>query len=251
MIHLGDGPTGLASLEPGSVDLVLSDLPSGETAAPFDKKADIAALWPAIWHALKPNGIAVLMASSLRFAMEVIASEPKAFRYDLVWRKSLATGFYNSGSRQLRAHEFVLVFSRKPGTYNLQLTPGRLPISANRAKDGSNLRPSKSPNYGEVTKASRSRAGETDRFPVSVLEFPSVCQNKGRIHPQQKPEGLLAYLVRTYSNPGELVADPYSGSGSTGRAAETEWRRFVGWELEQKFIDAASRFPRSLFGVSA
>jgi site-specific DNA-methyltransferase (adenine-specific) len=242
---------GLAALEAGSVDLVLSDLPSGETAAPFDKQADLDALFPAVWHALKPTGIAVLMASSLKFAMRAIEVEPEAYRYDLVWRKSLATGFYNAESRPLRAHEFVLVFWREKGAYHPQMWTGAVPISANRPRLGDDLKSNHGANYGKGAKATRSRAGEMDRFPVSVLDFPCVPNNRHgkRVHPQQKPEGLLAHLVRTYSSRGDLVADPYAGSGSTGRAATTEGRRFVGWELEQKFVDAAGSFTRSLFEV--
>jgi hypothetical protein len=248
MIHLGDGPEGLWSLEPSSVDLVLSDLPSGETAAPFDKKADLGALWPAIWHALKPNGVVVLMASSLLFAAEVIASEPKAYRYDRIWRKNLPTGFYNADDRPLRAHEFVLVFWREAGTYHPQMTRGAVPISANRRKTGSDLMPNHGVNYGSSTKASKSRAGELDRYPTSVLDFPGVpTSSKDRVHPQQKPEGLLANLVLTYSNAGELVADPYSGSGSTARAATTEGRRAIGWDNRPEFVAMGNERP-GLFG---
>jgi hypothetical protein len=153
-VHHGCGIEGLLALEAGSVDLVLSDLPSGETAAPFDSKADLPALWPAIWHALKPDGIAVVMASSFRFAAEVRTSELKAFRYDLIWAKSASSGFYNTGSRPLRSHEFVLVFWREP-----QMRRGAVPINANRRPVASNLKTNHGVNYGTGTKATKSRAG--------------------------------------------------------------------------------------------
>src|SRR5260221_13743999 len=102
MVELGDGIHGLLSLESGSVDLVLTDLPWGETNAEFDRQTNLPSFWYAVWRALKPAGQAVVMASSLRFASELQRSS-KWFRYDLVWEKSLATGFMNAKSRPLRA----------------------------------------------------------------------------------------------------------------------------------------------------
>jgi len=249
IVHHGDGIRGLLSLDPGSVDLVLSDLPSGETAAPFDVKPDLSALWLVMWSVLKPNGIAVLMASSLRFAAEL--SQLEHFRYDLIWRKSAASGFYNAAKRPLRNHEFVLVFWREEGTYNPQMRLGSVPISSNRAPGGALHKPSRGVNYGKAAKSTRSRAGELERFPVSVLEFGSVPNAQGRLHPQQKPLGLCQNLVRQYSNPGELVVDPFAGSFTVGAAALREGRRFIGWDSQAEFavIGNERLGQRSLFEV--
>lgn len=184
MIELDDGVRGLLSLQSGSVALVLSDLPSGETRADFDVAPDLDALWPALWHALRCDGVAVLMASSLRFAARLMASQQQHFRHDLIWSKSLATGHLNAARAPLRAHEFILVFSRSVGTYHPQMLQGASPIhAARRAHNGEN--------YGRSV-ATDSRAGATDRYPTSVLEFASVgTSSKARKHPQQKPEPLL------------------------------------------------------------
>lgn len=240
-VWLGDGVAGLESVQPGIVGLVLSDLPSGETRADYDRPPDFARFWPAVWRALRPNGVAVVMASSLRFAADVLASQPRAFRYDVVWNKSIAVGFLNARHRPLRAHEFVLVFSRTAGTYHPQRTHGHAPISTNgesRAAYGSD-------NYGIRRTAvapdrprpqGGARTGATDRYPRSVLSFGSVgIRCRTRTHPQQKPEELLRWCVRTYSDPGDLVVDPYAGSGSAGRAALAEGRRFVGWDVNPRF----------------
>src|SRR5512147_1729094 len=98
-MRLGDGIAGMAELDPGSVDLVLSDLPSGETAASFDKKVDLAAFWGAAWGCLKPTGIAVVMAGSWRCAGGVVQAEREAFGDDAIWAKSIATGFLNAPKR--------------------------------------------------------------------------------------------------------------------------------------------------------
>jgi site-specific DNA-methyltransferase (adenine-specific) len=230
MVSLGDGIDGLLGLTPGSVSLVLSDLPSGETQAEFDRETDLSKLWPAIWQALKPDGWAVLLASSFDFASKVRASQGKRFRRELIWSKSVATGFLNAKKSPLRAHEFILLFNRSnTGTYHPQMIEGASPIHACRRK-------SHSENYRSLTQATLSRAGATDRYPTSVLEFASVgTSSSDRIHPQQKPVPLLSWLVRTYSNPDDLIVDPYAGSGSAGVAAQIEGRQFYGWDSSPRF----------------
>ncbi len=228
MIKLGDGIDGLLSVGRGSVSLVLSDLPSGETQAEFDRTIDMNRLWPATWLALKPSGYAIFMASSLRFAASLIASQEHYFRHDLIWSKSLATGYLNAKKAPLRSHEFILVFSRHPGTYNPQMMPAGSAIHKARRRAGGE-------NYNAHA-GTESRAGATDRFPVSVLEFSSVgTSSKDRVHPQQKPIPLLRWLINTYSNPGDLVIDPCAGSGSTGMAAEEVNRQFMGWDSSPRF----------------
>lgn len=229
---LGDGIEGLLSLRAGSVSLVLSDLPSGETAAKFDQVPELKRFWPAVWHALKARGCAVLMGSSIRFAAALIASQPKAFRYDLIWEKSLATGHLNSATRPLRAHEFILVFSRGgTTTFNPQYLETGVPVSS--VGDGVGMG---SENYGRPSFRNFSRAGATDRHPRSVVRFGSLpTTDIQRIHPQQKPHALLRNLVLQYSNPGELVADPFAGSGSSIEAARSEGRRAVGWDSSPRF----------------
>ncbi len=224
-VELGDGIAGLWSLDAGSAALVLSDLPSGETQAEFDVPVDLARLWPAVWHAVGDTGRAVLMASSLRFAAAL-------FDYDLVWSKSAATGFLNAKSRPLRAHEFILVFSRGRGVYVPQMVSGASPIHrARRTKE--------SENYGAQSRPIESRAGATDRYPTSVLEFATVGTSSGhRRHPQQKPDHLLWWLIASFTEPDALVVDPCAGSGSTGHAAAGAGRRFRGWDISPRFGDA-------------
>lgn len=222
-IFVGDGVAGMLDLPAESVGLILADLPSGMTQAPFDIPLDLSKFWSAAYHCLAPFGNVVLMASHLRYAVQVLASNPSDFRYELIWEKSLASGFLNAKRRPLNAHEFILVFGR--GVYTPQLQSSGSPIhKARRVKQ--------SVNYG-ASNPSDSRAGATDRYPVSVLPFASVgTSSKQRKHPQQKPVGMLRWLVRSYSLPETLVVDPCAGSGSTGEAAEAEGRHFIGWEIQ-------------------
>jgi site-specific DNA-methyltransferase (adenine-specific) len=122
-----------------------------------------------------------------------------------------------------------MVFSRAAALYVPQMLGGATPIHAARRR-------MHGPNYGRMTASTESRAGATDRFPTSVLSFSSVgTSSRERRHPQQKPVDLLAWLLRTYSAPGALVADPFAGSGSTAVACETEGRRFIGWDINPKY----------------
>ena len=225
MVKLGCGLDGLEDLPARSVGLVLSDLPSGETRAGFDKVPDLPRLFRAGWRV---SETLVFMASSLPFAARLIATSPEEFRYDLVWEKSLATGFLNASDRPLRAHEFVLVFSKGKPPYRPQMLEGASPIHAARRKSGGE-------NYGAVG-GTESRAGETTRYPVSVLQTASLgTSSKERVHPQQKPVALMRWLVETYSYPGALVVDPCAGSGSVGAACAECGRDFLGWDTDPRF----------------
>lgn len=227
-----DAIEGLRAIPAGAVSLVFSDLPSGETDAPTDKAPDLGAFWPEVWRVLKPEGAAVLMAHSIRFAISVISSQSSAFRYDLIWRKSAATGFLNAKHRPLRNHEFLLAFWRDGGgrTYNAQMTEGHSP------QDHSTRNPSSSVNYAKVSVVGRgARYGATDRHPLSVLDFKVVGRGPERAHHQQKPRDLLRWVVRTYTNPGDLIVDPYAGSGSAGVVSLEEGRRFVGFDTDPRF----------------
>ncbi len=228
--YLGDCLEVMASMEAGSVDLILADLPYGTTRNKWDKIIPLEFLWEAYWNVLKPDGAIVLTAAQ-PFASMLVASSPKCFRYDLIWRKNKASGFLNAKRMPLRGHEHILVFYVKPPTYNPQKTVGHKPGNAA-------TRTKQSDNYGAA--AASSYGGQTDRYPVSVLDFPVVNNDDpARIHATQKPVDLMAYLIRTYSNPGDLVLDNTMGSGTTGVAAMREGRSFIGIEADPDIYEKA------------
>lgn len=229
-VILCDALDGLRALATGSVDLVFSDLPSGATAAPTDQAPDLQALFAATWRALKPTGVAVFMASDLRFAAQLVAASPLLFRYDLVWEKSAATGFLNAKRRPMRAHEHLLVFWREPGTYNPQETTGHSPMHAVVTP-----RLGKTQNYG-APGAHATPGGSTTRRPRSVLRIASLgTSSKLRVHHQQKPAALCEWVIRTYSNEGDLVVDPYAGSGVAVDTAERLGRRALGFDSDPAY----------------
>lgn len=230
MINLlhGDCLVLLKSVPDKSVDLVLSDLPYGTTECSWDSVIDLPSLWAELLRVTKENAAIVLTAAQ-PFTSQLVMSKPDLFRYDWVWEKGNATGFFNAKLMPLRAHESVLVFYRKLPTYNPQKTSGHPLKTAKKKVVNSEC-------YGkDISLPSYS---STERYPRSVQFFKSDKQ-KANYHPTQKPVDLMRYLIRTYSNAGDIVLDCTMGSGTTGVAAVLEARSFIGIELSKNHFDTA------------
>lgn len=230
MINLmqGDCLNILTSVPDKSVDLVLSDLPYGTTECSWDSVIDLQSLWAELLRITKENAAIVLTAAQ-PFTSQLVMSKPDLFRYDWVWEKGNATGFFNAKLMPLRAHESVLVFYRKLPTYNPQKTSGHPLKTAKKKVVNSEV-------YGKDT--SLPSYSSTERYPRSVQFFKSDKQ-KANYHPTQKPVDLMRYLIRTYSNAGNVVLDCTMGSGTTGVAAVLESRSFIGIELSKNHFDTA------------
>jgi site-specific DNA-methyltransferase (adenine-specific) len=151
------------------------------------------------------------------FAARLICSNEAEFRYDLIWRKNKPVGFLNAKKQPLRTHEHVLLFYRKPPKYTPQMTTGHRPGNyAKRTKVGTNYAAPPIPTeYG----------GATERYPTSVIDVPIINNDDpDKSHPTQKPVDLMRWLVRSYSEPGQIILDITAGSGTTGVAAIMERR---------------------------
>ena len=218
---------GMKRIETGSVDAIICDPPYGVTCAPFDKALPFSTMWENFSRVLKKNGATVLFCQQ-PFTSELIMSNKKIFKYVMTWHKRQCSGFLNAKRQPLRSCEDIAVFYQGQCTYNPQMRKGKPqlkstgPASINY-REGIIPMPYVSENY----------------YPTTLLDFPLPRFKNG--HPQQKPVDLLEYLIRTYTNDGELVLDATMGSGSTGVAAINTGRRFVGFETEQKFFDIARR----------
>lgn len=223
----------LDTLPDGCVDLVLTDPPYGTTAAHWDDRIDYESLFGKLWRVLKPNG-ALLMFSQMPLAARLACMQPKTFRYQWVWEKANAVGMLNANKMPLRAHELILVFYRKLPTYN------KIPLESQKGKPyrkkGGTTK--KASIYGTIL-ASDSASADGSRCPRDVIRFGRDKKHWG--HPTQKPEALLQYLIKQYSNPGELILDPFAGSGSTLAAAQATGRRAIGCELDPVFCATICR----------
>lgn len=215
----------LARLPAGSVDMILCDLPYGTTQNKWDSVIDLGALWTAYRRVAKPNAAIVLTSQGV-FTAQLILSQPKLFAYKLVWEKSKATNFLNAKKQPLRKHEDVCVFYGMQPTYNPQMTEGT-PYDKGVRKD------QHTGSYGGYAPAKVKSDGK--RYPTDVIYFKTAESEPERTvwHPTQKPVDLGRYLVRTFTNPGDLVLDNCFGSGSFLLAAHLEGRDYLGIELNQ------------------
>lgn len=206
-----------------SVDMVLCDLPYGTTQNKWDSVIDLKSLWAEYNRVVKPNGAIVLTSQGV-FTAKLILSNESYFKYKVTWEKSKPTNFLNAKKQPLRKHEDICVFYRKQPTYNPQMTPG-LPYDKGVRKD------QLSGSYGDFKPKHVKSDGE--RYPTDVVYF-KTAESEGRVwHPTQKPIGLAQYLIRTYTNPGDLVLDNSFGSGSFLVAAALEGRSFCGIEKNE------------------
>jgi DNA modification methylase len=216
----------MKNIEDKSIDMILCDLPYAvthkqkwDTLIPFDD------LWDAYKRIIKDNGAIVLTAVE-PFRSKLICSNSEMFRYDLIWKKNKSFGFLNAKKQPLRIHESVLVFYKKQPCYNPQKTTGHKPVNSytKRSSDGDN--------YGK-TKLLFSGGGQTDRYPTSIMSFPVVNNDSdNKLHPAQKPIELMDYLIKTYTNEGDIVLDNCAGSGTTLLAARKINRNFIGIESD-------------------
>jgi len=219
------------SLKLNSVDLLLTDPPYGTTNLKWDKPIDWRLFWPIVEQICKCYANMVLFSSG-KFTHTLIATNPKHFRYELIWEKPMPVGFLSANRRPLRAHENILVFnsSFKRSVYNPQFVKGRI------HKVGG--RPGMSNHYGGVGSVP---VRSTDKWhPRSILRFtkPHGAQS---LHPTQKPLELMLWLVRSYSRPRQLVVDPFIGSGTTLVAAKQTGRRAIGCDTEESYCEIAAK----------
>jgi len=188
-------------------------------------------LWQHYNRIIKDSGAIVLTACN-KFHYQLVSSNLGMYKYEWVWEKTQATGHLNAKKRPMNAHEFVNVFYKKQPTYNPQKTTGHSPVNSyTKYLDVVN----KSNVYGK-TNVELSGGGETDRYPRSVLKFPSDKQT-AYLHPTQKPVALFEYMVKTYTNEGDLVLDNCAGSGTTAIACLNTNRKFTLMEKERNYYD--------------
>ena len=224
----GDCLERMKEIASGTVDMILCDLPYGTTCCSWDAVIPFEPLWAEYERVIKQNG-AIALFSAQPFTAVLACSNLKLFRYEWIWEKPNATGFLNAKKQPLRAHESILIFYKSQPTYNPQKTFGHERKTAKKKVIGSE-------HYGK--QLSVKDYDSTERYPRSVQVFSSDKQ-KQALHPTQKPVSLCEYLIRTYTNAGELVLDSTMGSGTTGVACINTGRRFIGIEKDTSYFETA------------
>jgi site-specific DNA-methyltransferase (adenine-specific) len=220
-------------LEAGSVDAIITDLPYGTTACEWDSIIPLAPMWEQVKRVLKPSG-AFITTSSQPFTSIIINSNIEWFRNETIWEKERPTNPLLCNKQVLKYHENILLFSKSQVTYNPQMSK----------KLAMNKRKNKPREYNTETIGNKPSfsdmclAGENEFiYPSSIQYF---TMERG-LHPTQKPVALYEYLIRTYTNPNELILDICMGSGTTGVAAVQTGREFIGIEKERKYFVIAEK----------
>lgn len=232
VVYNEDCLIGMKALPDQSINAIITDLPYGTTMNKWDTIIPLDSLWEQYSRIIKPNGAIVLFAQS-PFDKVLGCSNLKWLRYEWIWQKSNSTGFLNAKNAPMKAHETILVFSpagaspsaKPPMVYNPQFFMSKPYVAVRKG-----LKPSE--NYGKYDGTTTVSNGE--RYPIDVIQFPSERNTK---HPTEKPLKLIRYLVRTYSNEGELILDSCMGSGTTALAAIQENRHFIGYETNKEYYD--------------
>ena len=228
-LRCGDCLELMKDIPDGSVDLILCDLPYGTTACKWDTVIPFEPLWEQYNRVIKEKGVVVLFGTE-PFSTALRKSNLKRYKYDWIWNKVRGVGHLNAKRRPMMCTENICVFYAKQPTYNPQMRP--------RERE----RLSKNNNKQQVFGKSRNDfKGEIlrEKYPINLLTFSKSDMTKNNFHPTQKPVPLLEYLIKTYTNPGDVVLDNCMGSGSTGVACINTGRRFIGMELEQDFFKIA------------
>jgi site-specific DNA-methyltransferase (adenine-specific) len=235
VVHHTDLLTLCAALPDQSIDMILADLPYGTTACVWDVIIPFAPMWAAFKRIVKPRGAIVLTASQ-PFTSVLVCSNLEMFRYEWVWDKKGPSGFLNAKLGPLKSHESVIVF----GSSDCKYIPQMEVLVSSDARVRVNGRKSTSVNrvYGEYQSI---RQPETyQRYPKSILEFSkSNGDPEFGLHPTQKPVALFEYLIRTYTQPGDVVLDPCCGSGTTAIAARNAARRWICGDSSAEYVQVA------------
>lgn len=208
------------------IDMVLCDLPYGTTQNKWDSVIPLDKLWERYNRIVKKNGAIVLTSQGI-FTAKLILSNEKDFKYKIVWEKSKPTNFLNAKKQPLRKHEDVCIFYKHQPIYNPQMSIGKSYSKGIRKNQHTG-------SYGDFQPVLvESKDGL--RYPNDIVYFKTPeSETEGTVwHPTQKPVELGRYLVRTFSNPGDVVLDNTFGSGSFLLSALLEQRNFIGIEKNQ------------------
>lgn len=217
-----------------SVDMILCDLPYGTTACKWDTIIPFEPLWEQYKRIIKDNGAIVLTASQ-PFTSALVMSNVKMFKYEWVWEKSKASNFLLARKQPLKAHENIMVFSLGKPNYYPQKTQGK-----QYKGDGRSVKGSQTELVNNVSNPTFRNDNLGDRFPRTVQYF-ITAESEGCLHPTQKPVTLFEYLIKTYTNEGDLVLDNCAGSFTTAVASDNTKRNWICIEQEQEYCEIGKK----------
>ncbi len=214
-----------------SVDMILCDLPYGTTACKWDSVIPFEPLWEQYNRIIKDNGAIVLFGSE-PFSTMLKYSNLKMYKYDWVWNKVRGVGHLLAKKRPMMCIENISVFYKKQPNYNPQMRTREKPRRSMNNGNDKVWNGNGKEFVGEILEK---------KYPINLLTFSKSDMTQNNFHPTQKPVALLEYLVKTYTNQGDVVLDNCMGSGSTGVACKNLNRNFIGMELDDKYFEIAKQ----------
>lgn len=243
MIINGDCIEKMAEIPCGSVDMILSDMPYGvldrqNPGASWDTELPLDELWKEWLRITKENAAIVLFGQGM-FTARLMMSQPKLWRYNLIWDKVVSTGFLNANRMPMRGHEDILVFYRRLPVYHPQMVKSA-PHERNHGRGAKyNFSAPTNSCYGKFLNLPTVISDE--KFPRSIVRFSCANREDKKLHPSAKPVDLLRWLIRTYSDEGDTVLDCTAGSMSTAIAAIREKRRYIMIEKNEHFFEIGKK----------
>jgi site-specific DNA-methyltransferase (adenine-specific) len=244
----------MKDISSNSIDLILCDLPFGcltnkshkdgspgeskggkmysaQSGCSWDIKIDLEAFWTEVRRIRRNEHTPTLHFSTTKYGFDLYNSNPKEFRYDLVWDKGRGVSFLSANKMPMRSHEMVYVFSKAGAYYN------RVDISGNFQQSGPRTRKEDTNSQYGVKRTKEVKDNTGKRCALSVIQNPTSSRKGG--HPTEKPIELYKFLMERYCPPGGTVLDPTFGSGNSGRAAKALGRNYIGIEKNKEFFDKA------------
>jgi len=217
-------------IEDKSIDMIFCDLPYGTTQNKWDSVIPLDKLWSEYERVIKDNGV-ILLTAAQPFTSALVMSNIKLFKYEWIWQKTKCSGHLNAKKMPLRQHESVLIFYKKLPTYNPQgLIDGD--FNNSRPAQGSGI----VKNYGKERYTKQ--ISKKGNYPKTIQEFANPS-GAGHLHPTMKPLSLIEYMIKTYTNEGDLILDNTCGSGTTGLGAKNLGRNFIMMEQDPKYYEIA------------
>ena len=228
------------------VDMILTDPPYGTTSCKWDIIIPLDEMWERLNKLIKPSGV-ILLFGSEPFSSALRMSNVSNYKYDWIWDKVMSAGHLVAKYRPMQRTENISVFYNKKCTYNPQMVEVseeeyKKRIAKLQKKKTYQASSELTPKHKELSIEDRNIENYKYKHPHNILTYNKAskeCNNVNRVHPTQKPVDLLEYLIKTYTNEGDLVLDFTMGSGSTGVACNNTNRRFIGIELDEGYFNIA------------
>lgn len=232
-LYEGDCLDILPQLKERSVSLIISDPPYGTTNCKWDSVIDLDKMWSNYLRLAKDDKTPILLFANMQFAVELISSNRKMFKYEWVWRKSRSGSAFTAKYCPIRIHEYILLFCKSSANYFPIMETGQPYSRRKTSRTGEN-------NHGIGINHNGGITNTGTRYPVSIQEVKQNWSRQQQVHPTQKPVELLEYLIKTYSKENDIVLDNTMGSGTTGIACVNTRRRFIGIERDAEYFKLAS-----------